>query len=256
MLKRLTLAFLLTQSVLSLPDTVEFVFISPAASNKTTLLDSKIINYRKVAQNEKENCVPMGEGCFDPQKGYIQNDKAVDYVDQEYGKVNKKVEVENTIESSMIRCTGAYFDIFCGKAKKVEEKPKSKYEIWIDTSASLRRADWSKSGDTCYRRSFVSRLSHSCPLTIKAFDSSLKEIANDLYLCQTKGGNNTKKIIRWVKNSNAKHLFVLTDIDEANGELTDFLSNIGAKVHGVGTKPFYPEDLFKLADNLKATCQK
>lgn len=206
--------------------------------------------------NEDDHCVPMGDGCFDPQQGYIEKEDAKGFVDQDYGQADKKVDVENTIDSDMIRCTGAYFDIFCGKSKKVEKKKEAKYEVWVDTSASLRNSDWSKTGDTCYRRSFVSRLSHSCDLKIQAFDSTIKEIANDAYLCQTKGGNNTQKIIRWVKNSNAKHLFVLTDIDEAQGELTDFLSNIGAKIHGVGTKPFYPEDLFKLADNLKATCQK
>lgn len=211
---------------------------------------------RSLAQSDDERCVPMGDGCFDPQKGYVSDKKGKDFVDQEYGSNEKNVDVENTIDSNMIRCTGAYFDIFCGKARKEAKKPIVKYEVWIDTSASMRHSDWSKSGDTCFRRSFVSRLSNSCSLKIKAFNSSIKDIANDAYLCQTEGGNNTKKIIRWVKNSDAKHLFVVTDIDEANTELTDFLSSIAATTHGVGTKPLYPEDILTLADNLKASCQK
>ncbi|WP_412463069.1 hypothetical protein [Halobacteriovorax sp. RT-2-6] len=253
--KKTLLAFIFSSAVVALPQTVEFVFLS--AAPKQTLLEQILFKNisRKIAQND-DHCIEMGDGCFDPQTGYMVGKSGKDYVDQEYGTPDKDVAVENTIDSDMIRCTGAYFDIFCGKAKKVEKKKVPKYEVWIDTSASLRNSDWSKSGDTCYRRSFVSRLTYGCPVTIKAFDSSIREIKNDLYLCQTKGGNNTQKIIRWVKNSDAKHLFVLTDIDEAKGELMDFLSNIGATIHGVGSKGFYPEDLLKLADTLKASCQK
>ncbi len=249
------LAFIIiSTSVYALPDTVEFIFISPAKKSALIdLLNFKTKTFQAVAEND--DCIPMGDGCFDPQTGYVEGKSGKDYIEQEYGVPSGKPKVENTIDSDMIRCTGAYFDIFCGKAKKVKKKKTTKYEVWVDTSASLRNSDWSKTGDTCYRKSFVTRLSYGCPITIKSFDSSIREIKNDNYLCQTKGGNNTQKIIRWVKNSDTKHLFVLTDIDEAKGELMDFLSNIKAKIHGVGTKPFYPDDLLKLADTLKASCK-
>ena len=189
MLKEIFLTFALTSSVYALPDKVEFVFIT-GGQKKTFLenLEFKIKNYRATAQN-KEHCVEMGNGCFDPQTGYVVGKNGEDFVEQDYGTAPTNVKVENTIDSNMIRCTGAYFDIFCGKSRKVVKKPLPKYEIWVDTSASLRNSDWSKTGETCYRRSFVSRISHTCPLTIKAFDSSIKEIKNDHYLCQTKGGN-------------------------------------------------------------------
>lgn len=255
MKKKIALICLFQISIFALPKKLEVIFLSP--DKKASLLHFIQENQKKfLATAEKEkDCVPMGDGCFHPQRGYIEGDSGKGVVEQQEDKP-KKVETKNTLESNMIDCKeGYYFDIFCGKAKKEVHGPVD-YELWIDTSSSLRRFDWAEGGSHCARRSFVERVKNKCSVEVKTFDTSIKQMGGLDNLCITYGLNDQDRMISWIKDSNSKHLIVVTDIDEASIKMRDFLNSSGAIVHGADLGDFSGTRLVSYAEDLTKACQK
>lgn len=255
---RFTLTLLFSLTVFALPKRVEVVFLAPEKEAVTTevLEEFKTKNFRKLAQADVK-CVPMGDGCFHPQLGYMEGDSAKGIVDQESGKQKEvKIKTINSMDTDMIDCKkGNYFDIFCGKAKKEKHGPVD-YEIWIDTSSSLRRVDWSKEQSHCSRRTFIEKLRRSCDLEIQTFDTSIKQMGSLSNLCLTYGLNDQKRLIKWIDDSSAKHLIIVTDIDESSIELRNYLESIGAVIHGADYGDFTGKKLIEYADTFAKSCQK
>lgn len=246
--------FLFSSAAFATPEHVELIFLSEP---KTSSFLQKPWTFlgRYVEANWKDNCVPTGDGCFHPQLGYVSGDGPK--------PVHKEQAVQppktfNSSDIDLVDCReGEYFDIFCGKAKK-EEVIKSDVEIWIDTSASLRKMDFSTDPSRCVRRSFVEGIQKECghsKVYVQTYDTSIKKMGSLEGLCQHYGSNDVSRLIKWIKASNAKYLMIVTDIDELSSELRDFLDSIGAVYHGGDVKDITVKDLDSYIGIVKKHCK-
>lgn len=240
----------------ALPEKVEIVFLSEASSTSFYQSPAPWLILGNVAQNDwKENCVPSGDGCFHPQLGFIPADGPQRPKD---APPPKEVKTFNPMDVDLVDCReGEYFDIFCGKAKK-EVVKSTDVEIWIDTSASLRKMDFSTDPARCERRSFVESIQRECgagKISVQTYDTSIKTMGALDGLCQNYGSNDVERLIKWIKASNVKYLMIVTDIDELSRELRDFLDSIGAKYHGGDVKDLTVKDLSSFVSVVKKNCK-
>lgn len=178
----------------------------------------------------------MGDGCFHPQLGLIPREGAK----EEKPIAPKEIELKtfNSHAVNMIDCKDDYyFDVFCGKAKGVAKL--SDLEVWVDTSGSMKNVDYSSNPEFCERRRWVSTLESQCPgaFSYYLFDTSKKLMGTKENLCVSRGLNDGKRLVRWLKNSSAKEVWILTDVDEYNNEFREYIDTIGATIHGIGTSP-------------------
>jgi hypothetical protein len=216
---------------IAVPGELHFFFISPESAVLLKKMDFKIKFSNTLlsqATTEKEECVPMGDGCFNPQIGFVEGDAGADT--KENAKPLKTINAEDV---SLVNCDkDNYFDIYCGKAK-AEAKP-SGVEFWIDTSSSMRSIDFSADASYCERRTLASKIRNSCGsrIDIHIFDTSKKQAGSLDTVCQNYGLNNQKKLIQWIEESRAKAVYILTDKDEFSIELRDYLHSISAKIYG------------------------
>lgn len=204
----------------------------------------------------EEKCIKMGDHCFHPQYGIVTEGKEK----KEVGIKSKNIEYKAVSFEQVdeLKCSaGEYFDFYCGKVKENKKAPNN-FEVWVDTSSSMRRVDNEKKNGYCERRFFISQLQSSCNrrANIYAFNTSKKEILNEAYLCSSSGTNDQKRLVRWAKSSNVKHLVIITDVDEYNGEFREFLDNFGAAIKGIGVKPLYSKDMNTLISKLSKSCSK
>ena len=254
-IKALFLLLFLCFDVFAVPKEIEVYFLN--RDKQANLLNPFLKKYFKslpIASKE-DNCLPYGDGCFHPQYGFIEGKKKKNIVEQEK---TKKVELKtfNAIESDMIDCKeGNYFDIFCGKAKKINNRHID-YEIWIDTSSSMREVDFSTSPSFCHRRSFIERMKTKCHLEIKVFDTSIKQYGGLDGLCVTYGLNNQDRLIQWIENSSAKKLLIVTDINEASAKLRDYFFKVGAKLIGADMGNYTGKKLVEHSLDLMKSCKK
>lgn len=253
------------------PDKIEMIFLSP--QKITQLL--KLIDRNKsehlpsllaAADESSSACMAMGDGCFHPQFGYM--DKKPDAPGATAGTqkipaivVPKDPELQlktfNAVEVSMINCDkDNYFDIFCGKAR-ASGKP-AEVEIWFDISSSLRTVDYNKDPNQCNRRTFMTKVMEGCKdnVRVSVYNTSLKEVGDFSSVCMAYGTNDEAKLVQWMKESSAKTLLLVTDIDEVSRGMRDFLEERGAKIHGDGVKPFSSTDLIDYANDFVKTCKK
>lgn len=238
------------------PENITFIFLTEESAK--TVLDSieKVQFGPLSAENSiPKNCIPMGDGCFHPQHGFIESDEDTKKeAVKEVPSAEAQVKTINSLETNMIDCEeGNHFDIFCGKSKKDEKK--AEIEVWFDVSTSMRRVDWDIKDTYCKRRAFGEKLRRDCKkgVSFSSYNTSIKEVSDLSVLCTYVGDNNSKRLIQWIDNSTAKHLIVITDIDEMSTQFNDYLDMLGAKIVGVGTKPFYSTDLDEWAEkNLKS----
>ena len=136
-MKRAVLVLFIIFSVSSAwatPEQVEIIFLSEP---KTAFFRAPFIFSEHTAQNDwQKDCIPQGDGCFHPQLGYIEKEgpkKA------QAPQVVTPPKTFNSADVDLVECReGEYFDIFCGKASK-QVKKNTPVEIWVDTSASLRK---------------------------------------------------------------------------------------------------------------------
>jgi hypothetical protein len=70
------------------------------------------------------------------------------------------------------------------------------------------------------------------------------------------GTNDEKKLLKWMQDSSAKTLLIVTDIDEVSKAMRDFLEEHGANMIGDGVKPFNSTDLVNYANDFLKTCKK
>lgn len=249
------LCLLFTWSALAAPGQVEVVFLSePSATSLKEPIWKPLGLVALADDNYKENCIKTGDGCFHPQLGFIPDEtKAA----KQENPVKLEYKTFNSDEVNLVECReGEYFDIFCGKEKKRAQKT-SEVEIWIDTSSSLRKMDYSPDPSRCVRRSFVEKLQDQCKdskLAVLTYDTSIKLAGSNESLCQNYGTNDTERLIKWIKASEAKYLFIVTDIDELNHELRDYLDSIGAIYHGSGVKSTSVKELESYVSVVKKQC--
>lgn len=218
-----------------------------------------------VASNDKKDvkCVDMGDFCFDPQSGIVEdkeyetdNDKALRNLDApEEANPAKTI---NAVETDLINCDkNYYFDVFCGKGQKAKRK-EAKLEIWIDTSASMKGVDFTAEENFCDRRRFVSNIQDQCgseSVQIAVFDTSIKEFSSLAQLCDYRGLNDGKRMVDWIKASTAKHLIVVTDVEEYQHDLREYLDKVNAKIHGIGVKPLMVQSLMDEVSRLSKSCK-
>ncbi|MBC7426979.1 MAG: hypothetical protein H7336_00110 [Bacteriovorax sp.] len=242
------------------PQKIEMVFLSP---EKVSMIIELLDKYQvmkmssHLSQNDMDNCLPMGDGCFNPQYGYIE--KKFEAPKNEATVLeDKKFELKtfNAVDTSMINCDkNNYFDIFCGK--ETANAAPSELEIWFDISSSLRTVDYNKDPDQCARRSFMEKVMASCKskVNVSIYNTSLKQIGDHSNVCMAYGMNDEAKLVKWMKDSKARHLLLVTDIDEMSVEMRDFLSSNGAKMTGDGTKAFTSKDLIDYAKEFTKMCR-
>lgn len=238
------------------PKKIEMIFLSP---KKLTSALEIINQYEKiklstyyVATNFPENCKPMGDGCFHPQLGYIEEKK-----EDKKNRADKEFQLKtiNATDVSLINCDpNNYFDIYCGRAKDKEET--KKLHIWFDISSSLKSVDYSPDGRSCDRKVFIEKVVFNCgnKVSYSVFNTSLKEAGEFSTVCETYGTNDQKKLLQWIKSNNAPNLLIVTDVDEVSHDLRLFLESEGAKIQGDGVKPFTSEDLIDYARELSKMC--
>ncbi len=244
-------------SVFAEPEKVEMIFLTP---KKLHSLIESINNFeklkvgQKIAANEMEGCAPMGDGCFHPQYGYIENSEVKSepkLIDQ-----NLKLETINATETQMINCEkDHYFDIFCGKTGK--EKPRANVEVWFDVSSSLKTVDSSSNPDFCDRRSFMQKLIEACGdnISFSVYNTSKKVVGDHSQVCMSYGTNDEKKLLRWIKELASKELLIVTDVDELSKEMREFLDSKGAKIIGEDSKGFNSTDLVNYAKDFSKRCK-
>ncbi len=240
------------------PLKMEMIFLSPA---KVSMILDILKKYEQMksskllAQVDMGKCVPMGEGCFHPQLGYIEKNNDLKEVPS---LEERKLELKtfHAVETSLVNCDkNNYFDIFCGK-----ERPNaapSEIEVWFDVSSSLKTVDYNKDPERCDRRTFMEKIMQGCKnkVSVSVYNTSIKQIAEHSSACMAYGTNDQAKLLRWMKESRAKHLLIVTDIDEMSAEMREFLESSGAKMTGDGVKAFTSNDLVDYAKEFIKMCR-
>ena len=237
------------QLAFAVPSEVHFFFISPESAVLLKNMDFKIKFSHTLlsdATSVAEECVPMGDGCFNPQIGFVEGNAGAGK--KEEVKALKTINAEDV---NLVDCDkNNYFDIFCGKAK-AGAKP-SGVEFWIDTSSSMRSIDFSSDASFCERRTIATKIRNSCGsrVDIHIFDTSKKQAGSLDTVCQNYGLNNQKKLIQWVQDSTAKVVYILTDKDEFTIELRDFLHSISAKIYGGDSGTYTMKSMHKFVTDV------
>lgn len=254
--------YLIPTLALATPKKLEIIFLSPAkVAMLIEQLDKleKTSMHKKTAQADREHCVPMGDGCFHPQYGYMEkkSEKNVDAKEILERNEEKAVELKNfnALETNMINCDkNNYFDIFCGK-ERAGTAP-AEIEIWFDVSSSLKTVDYNKNPDYCARRTFVEKVQLACKSKVNTsiYNTSIKQVGENSSVCMSYGTNDQARLIRWMKDSKAKYLLIVTDIDEMSQEMKTFLEVNSAKMIGDGVKAFTANDLIDYAKEFTKMC--
>ena len=250
-------------NVLAAPKDVEVWFLSEPMDATVNMLIDKHQEFRffqALAENETHyKCIPMGDGCFHPQTGYV--DKRPTIMEKKVEERETVLKTFNALETNLVDCDkNNYFDIYCGQAQKIDNPKKVNLEIWIDTSASLKRIDYNKDVDFCNRRSFITSVFEKCSrekVAVYIYNAqSIKEIGDLSSLCLNNGTNDEGRLIEWIKNSSAAKLIIITDVDEYRSETSDYLDSIGAKIIGGGVTKFFSKELMSKAQELSSICKK
>ena len=245
-------------------------FADPAELEVIFLSSKKIAQYQNILErmmrtpmssslaymDEDVDCLPMGgegSGCFHPQLGFIEDPEKP--LPKEKDSNVDEVKTINNPDTNLINCDKKYyFDVYCGKAKK--NAPPSGYEIWVDTSSSMKRVDWSKE-PYCGRRRFIAKLQNDCPgkVSISTFNTGRKTLGSLEDLCINYGLNDGERIVDWIKGSKAKYLLIITDTDEYNGAFREYLDAVNAKIVGIGTTTTVADELMSYQNRFKSVCQ-
>ncbi|MBY0414619.1 MAG: hypothetical protein K2Q18_10655, partial [Bdellovibrionales bacterium] len=133
----------------------------------------------------------------------------------------------------------------------------SDVEIWFDISSSLRTVDYNKDPEQCARRIFMEKVMATCKskVSVSIYNTALKQIGDHSGACLGYGTNDEKRLLGWMKDSKARSLLVVTDIDEMSLEMRDFLETSGAKMTGDGVKAFTANDLIDYAKEFTKMCR-
>jgi hypothetical protein len=204
----------------------------------------------------------MGDFCFDPQYGLYKKDDVNAEISVEEAKIDAltspSIASGKSVDRDLITCDpNNYFDIFCGKARK-EAKSDIKFDLWIDTSSSMKEFDFVDSSGGCNRKSLVKRLDTKCgfnqKVNVMMFDTSIKQAGSMDSLCNNQGLNDYKKLMDWVERSTAKKLVIVTDIYEFHKEFSDYIESKHGKLRG-DKDALKSSDLLELVDELEKSCR-
>lgn len=256
------LALVMTTVSWAAPSVIEVWFLSaPKTSNLESVLKEKNKTV-KLAQNLQ--CQPMGEYCFDPQFGlYKPDDVNLEEVSAEAAAkdaIGPSIAPAKSLDRNLIDCDKAnYFDIFCGKAKAAETTSASSFEIWVDTSSSMREMDYTDKEGGCYRKSLLKRLDDAgCgfnnKVNVMMFDTSIKQVGAMDSLCLNIGLNDYKKMIDYIERSTAKKLIIITDIYEFHKEYADYLESKNVIFRG-DKGNMSAKDMLDQVDHLAKLCK-
>lgn len=210
-------------------------------------------------------CQQMGEYCFDPQVGL--------YKRGEEGKVQEEVDpsavereakydflpANNGLERNMIDCDKEQmFDIFCGKSQKKMIQGKTNLEIWVDTSSTMKQADFAGFDKECKRERFLKDLNATCPINQKMkvyyFEEYRKEAGSFDRVCLSGGLNNMKRLMQDVKQSKADNIIIITDIFEADENFIGAIEATGRGTIKGLNKPMYAKDLKSELKRVRKLC--
>ena len=235
MIKTIVIIFIVfyNGALFATPKSVEVWFVS---NPKTTFLDSLLkqdaYKFSKPFVENDSSCVKVDGGCFNPQTGFVPEDENKPIVNRE--ESSKSLKTFKGRDATLIDCDkGYYFDLYCGKEKNSPKKF-AETGIWIDVSSSLSEFDYSKHGKFCHRRTFVEKIQKKCgkKVSISIYDTSIKQLGTLDSLCQSRGLNDTKRLINWIKSSTYGKLIIVTDIREYSGEFSNFILSIGGLFKG------------------------
>ncbi len=228
------------------PDSIEVWFLS--SDGLSSVLDTLVVKSKMLASKD---CIPMGEGCFHPQLGYIE----------EKVKTGPQEETDRTIPDDgidLIECKEKeFFNIFC--ETKTVSKIFPRVEVWLDYSSSLRVLDPSDKSGACHRSAFIRSLKSDCPknrLSFSIFNTSIKQLSVAEDVCTNYGTNNSKKLMKWIDGSMVKKLYIITDIDEHTRQFKEYLDSIGAVIKGVDFGSISAAKLASLTSEIVAACKK
>jgi hypothetical protein len=218
-------------------------------------------------------CQPMGEYCFDPQIGLYKRDKdqplkqveepkskSIDINEMENKEKYQFMEIPKSVDRQLINCDKAnFFDIFCGKAKKKTVETKTKLEVWIDVSSTMRQVDFPGFEKKCQRELFLDRLSQTCPigggLKVFYFEEFRKEAGLFDRACLSGGLNDMKRIIKDLEKSTADNVIIITDIFEAHTQFIDAIEATGVgRIKGLET-PMYARDVTRELQRVRKLCK-
>lgn len=257
-----------------MPGTFEIWFLSPQKHAHIVL--PKQIRFIATYAQFKPTCQPYGDYCFDPQIGlYKANEKSGEYtligdeaseIKNEAPKEELKAEfskdrAKSIMDNSLIDCKkDNFFDIYCGREKKEKTKSETKLEVWIDTSSSFKDYDPSDKSDGCKRRSFMISLQSECKdggVDFYSFNTNKNYQTNPDNFCLNHGLNDEKRLMRWIEESNAPHLIIITDITEYTAKLDDFVKANNGFIKGAQTEDLLtPDKMNDLVSGIAKYCKK
>lgn len=235
-------------------------------SNSKVSLLNELLNrpqYVYRAPTAELQCQPMGDYCFDPQFGLYKKDDANPEAPETVD--TKKIETDGpnipaakSVERELIDCDPKnYFDVFCGKAKK-EVQAAAKFDLWIDTSSSMREFDPQDKEGSCFRKSLANQIDNVCgfnqKVNVMQFDTSIKQAGGPDSLCTNQGLNDFKRLIDWIERSEVKKLVIITDIYEFHKEFADYIESKHGKFRG-DKDPLTAKQMADLADELAKSCK-
>lgn len=270
----MTFTIIFPLGVWAMPGSFEIWFISPDRTANIKL-PQEIKFYQSIAQNNLNlTCQKYGEYCFDPQVGLYKEDEKLGYIEvgdeaqnieKEVDKKNLKAETDKNrtksyIDSSVVDCRkGSYFDIFCGKERKNRRVKDVSLEVWIDTSSSLKNIDPTDKTGGCRRRSLAVSLKTMCgnEVDLYAYHTQKSYQSNVDNFCNSYGLNDENRLMRWITESNAKHLVVITDIGEYTSKISDFVRANSGYIRGTEVEDIVsPEKMKELVGSVAKFCKK
>ena len=243
---------------LATPKHIEVWFLSV---DKTSYLSQ---NKNILAQSRQ--CQPMGDYCFDPQIGlYKQGEgdslSGVDTSEVEAQKKYDFLELHKGHETELIECDekSGFFDVFCGKAKKVNKNIKTKLEIWVDVSSTMKQVDFRGYDKACRRQLLIEGIKLSCPFNQKmkvySFEEYRKEVGSLDHVCLSYGLNKMDNIIRDLKKSTVDHVLIITDIYEADIEFIQAIEALGSHTFKGLDSSFYASNMKDSIKRLTGICK-
>lgn len=257
-MKKILLCCLLikVQLVFAFPKKIEVIFVAPEKVSSLMEMLPKHFAMTSSLFAQNVHCQPVDGGCFHPQLGFIpeKTEKTVPVQPME----DQKLRTINSLDVDMIDCKeGNYFDIFCGKAKKEDVTPPD-MEIWVDTSSSMRRIDFSNDQHFCERRTFVETLLRECSkkkINVAIFNTSIKQMGVHDSLCLNHGLNDEGRMKKWIEATKVNHLIIITDVDELSPSYRSFLEEHNAVMRGGDYGDIPAAKLKELALQVGKTCK-
>lgn len=237
-----------------MPESFEFWFLGP---EKVAVLEKEITYSKKIAEN---HCYHLVDGqCLDSSMSNFPDPKVTAVAGEiEYKpKDNREQKYLSNFESDSIECDKSnHFDVFCGKTKN-ETQSQERLEIWFDISHSMKDVDFpDKSGD-CFRKSFITRLKKKCSkVGVQLFDTGIKSMGDLNSLCTSNGLSDDARLVKWIKDSTAKRIIIITDKHSMSKKIGDFVFLNAGKTRGDKPKEnMSAKDLLLEVDKLASYCK-